>query len=62
MFNLLSPRDLVFRTDNMDETVPHTIIAKSRLKTIYTWDLRLGMLQPTAALNNNVFWEPLNNC
>ena len=22
--NLLSPRDLVFRPDNMDETVPHT--------------------------------------
>ena len=23
--NVLSPRDLVFRPDNMDETVPHTI-------------------------------------
>ena len=23
---VLSPRDLVFRPDNMDETVPHTII------------------------------------
>ena len=22
--NLLSPRDLVFRPDNMDETLPHT--------------------------------------
>ena len=22
--NVLSPRDLVFRSDNMDETVPHT--------------------------------------
>ena len=22
--NVLSPRDLVFRTDNMDKTVPHT--------------------------------------
>ena len=22
--NVLSPRDLVFRLDNMDETVPHT--------------------------------------
>ena len=22
--NVLSPRDLVFRPDNMDETVPHT--------------------------------------
>ena len=22
--NVLSPRDLVFRADNMDETVPHT--------------------------------------
>ena len=25
--NVLSPRDLVFRPDNMDETVPHTHIA-----------------------------------
>ena len=24
--NVLSPRDLVFRPDNMDETVPHTYI------------------------------------
>ena len=23
--NVLSPRDLVFRPDNMDETVPHTM-------------------------------------
>ena len=22
--NVLSPRDVVFRSDNMDETVPHT--------------------------------------
>ena len=26
--NVLSPRDLVFRPDNMDETVPHTITLK----------------------------------
>ena len=26
MPNVLSPRDLVFRPDNMDETVPHTYI------------------------------------
>ena len=25
--NVLIPRDLVFRPDNMDETVPHTISA-----------------------------------
>ena len=25
--NVLSPRDLVFRPDNMDETVPHTVIS-----------------------------------
>ena len=29
--NVLSPRDLVFRPDNMDETVPHT-----NTKTIFT--------------------------
>ena len=27
MPNVLSPRDLVFRPDNMDETVPHTHIS-----------------------------------
>ena len=27
--NVLSPRDLVFRPDNMDVTVPHTSILKS---------------------------------
>ena len=26
--NVLSPRDLVFRPDNMDETVPHTYFQK----------------------------------
>ena len=26
MPNVLSPRDLVFRPDNMDETVPHHIV------------------------------------
>ena len=26
--NVLSPRDLVFRPDNMDETVPHTTCIK----------------------------------
>ena len=25
--NVLSPRDLVFRPDNMDETVPHTHVS-----------------------------------
>ena len=25
IYNVLSPRDLVFRPDNMDETVSHTI-------------------------------------
>ena len=27
--NVLSPRDLVFRPDNMDETVPHTQIQRA---------------------------------
>ena len=26
--NVLSPRDLVFRPDNMDETVPHTVVPR----------------------------------
>ena len=32
MPNGLSPRDLVFRPDNMDETVPHTLYRLNRLK------------------------------
>ena len=27
--NVLNPRDLVFRPDNMDETVPHALINQS---------------------------------
>ena len=29
--NVLSPRDLVFRPDNMEETVPHTIKRGARV-------------------------------
>ena len=32
--NVLSPRDLVFRPDNMDETVPHTGMENSVIKVI----------------------------
>ena len=32
--NVLSPRDLVFRPDNMDETVPHTAIILSEISQI----------------------------
>ena len=35
MPNVLSPRDLVFRPDNMDETVPYTF-GSPVLKTRYT--------------------------
>ena len=31
--NVLSPRDLVFRPDNMDETVPHTDTDTTRFDT-----------------------------
>ena len=37
--NVLSPRDLVFRPDNMDETVPHDIS-----KTITARSFKLGLL------------------
>ena len=32
--NVLSPRDLVFRPDNTDETVPHIIIFWGRLTIV----------------------------
>ena len=37
--NVLSPRDLVFRPDNMDETVPHTYTVQSA-KRLYPPRLR----------------------
>ena len=30
--NVLSPRDLVFRPDNMDETVPHTRFLRKAIR------------------------------
>ena len=32
VLNVLSPKDLVFRPDNMDETVPHTYLKNSHEK------------------------------
>ena len=47
--NVLSPMDLVFRPDNMDETVPHTVLRitpKSRVKVCAHW----GTLSPPSSL------------
>ena len=35
MPNVSSPRDLVFRSDKMDETVPHTQVQASILHLIF---------------------------
>ena len=35
--NVLSPRDLVFRPDNMDETVPHTLLEMCHDKKSVFW-------------------------
>ena len=38
--NVLSPRDLVFRPDNMDETVPHTkitMLIKEKRRVDRSW-------------------------
>ena len=35
--NVLSPRDLVFRPDNMDETVPHTYSVYGDLSVWYSF-------------------------
>ena len=34
--NVLSPRNLVFRPDNMDKTVPHTNNTTSKVGTNYS--------------------------
>ena len=39
--NVLSPRDLVFRPDNMDETVPHTLYVS---RPLYVGNPRAGFL------------------
>ena len=41
MPNVLSPRDLVSRTDRMDETVPHT--HKVRIPTLRGWIPELSL-------------------
>ena len=41
--NVLSPRDLVFRPDNMDETVPHFVFAT---KIIHLQSLYLVNFKP----------------
>ena len=44
--NVLSPRDLVFRPDNMDETVPHTHVLSKNKKKISIFHLNIIILQP----------------
>ena len=38
---VISPRDLVFRPDNMDETVPHTLYLHTHFQTHYYYCGRL---------------------
>ena len=42
--NVLSPRDLVFRPDNMDETVSHTFVVQFvlRLRRVRIYTLVIG--------------------
>ena len=44
--NVLSPRDLVFRPDNMDETVPHTTLALKKPTSDSTRFLTLEISNP----------------
>ena len=37
MPNVLSPRDLVSRADNMDETVPHTLFILVKLSLLFSF-------------------------
>ena len=43
MPNVLSPRDLVFRPDNMDETVPHIEELSSLLSSHLKWANKFNM-------------------
>ena len=62
MPNVLSPRDLVFRPDIMDETAPHTYMVKKPLKIFFSGtggsiSTKLGMklwgLQPIIVYTND---------
>ena len=43
MPNVLSPRDLVFRPDNMDETVPHTIHWENKPYSVFISKTLFGL-------------------
>ena len=51
--NVLSPRDLVYRPDNMDETVPHTY----RLASVRTILTLLGLPDNTAGICELSMWS-----
>ena len=55
--NLLSPRDLVSRPDNMGETVPHTVANGS-------YFFNVGLFPGTGAINTKVklFEKRFNRC
>ena len=57
--NVLSPRDLVFRPDNMDKTVPHTSEHKnvSSLKILFStlFSLSLSFIAPLFMLLLYIF-------
>ena len=64
--NVLSPRDLVFRPDNMDETVPHTHFLNTKFQcdctARFVWDL-VGSPEDRFSHNEANFislhWRPL---
>ena len=51
MPNVLSPRDLVFRPDNMDETVPHL---RERIPIYYSCIIKCGTINTSAVRNLEV--------
>ena len=52
--NVLSPRDLVFRPDNMDETVPHTY---NFVMMYWSYGIKMTKVDVTCAVT-----EPHHGC
>ena len=51
--NVLSPRDLVFRPDNMDETVPHTQVYTNYLMSTLIFKLYIYIFISGRLIHNN---------
>ena len=53
--NVLSPRDIIFRPDNMDETVPHTYYERIMVKSDNVFLCKYLFI--SSSLAQNLIWK-----